>query len=289
MNKLTLLIIVSLLAQSPNHNWELVANKHWHIVDLPNQMILPPPAPPKIKQACLPGMAHVKGNMKQDPNSNPYSMNTIEELQKTTCIKWINKGYPERCLEFDRDKWLKLSANLSTQPMNFCMDEYEYPNQKGAYPLIYINWNEGKQICQAAGKRLCTETEWTFACEGEEAMPYPTGYVRPVNECNIDKHWIAYHPSALLPRANASAELDRLWQGDPSGSHPLCKSPFGVYDTVGNVDEWTQKSRPEGKFQSILKGGYWGPVRTRCRPSTRSHNEDHIFYQQGLRCCSDSQ
>jgi formylglycine-generating enzyme required for sulfatase activity len=58
---------------------------------------------------------------------------------------------------------------------------------------------------------------------------------------------------------------------------------------VGNVDEWTQKSRPEGKFQSILKGGYWGPVRTRCRPSTRSHNESHVFYQQGLRCCSDSQ
>jgi hypothetical protein len=52
------------------------------------------------------------------------------------------------------------------------------------------------------------------------------------------------------------------------------------------VDEWTRTSR-EGERPSILKGGYWGPVRTRCRPSTRSHDENHIFYQQGFRCCAD--
>jgi hypothetical protein len=55
---------------------------------------------------------------------------------------------------------------------------------------------------------------------------------------------------------------------------------------TGNVDEWTHSVR-EGERPSILKGGYWGPVRTRCRPATRSHDENHIFYQQGLRCCSD--
>jgi hypothetical protein len=52
------------------------------------------------------------------------------------------------------------------------------------------------------------------------------------------------------------------------------------------VDEWTRTVR-EGERPSILKGGYWGPVRTRCRPTTRSHDENHIFYQQGFRCCTE--
>ena len=55
---------------------------------------------------------------------------------------------------------------------------------------------------------------------------------------------------------------------------------------TGNVDEWTRTVR-EGERPSILKGGYWGPVRTRCRPTTRSHDENHMFYQQGFRCCSN--
>jgi sulfatase modifying factor 1 len=37
----------------------------------------------------------------------------------------------------------------------------------------------------------------------------------------------------------------------------------------------------------VLKGGYWGPVRTRCRPSTRVHGLDFSFYQQGFGCCAD--
>jgi sulfatase modifying factor 1 len=269
----------------PFRNWKFIGNKHWQI-DSGKPLL---PAADLSNGVCPPNMLHVKGHMKLDPNPNPYASHTIEEMQKTTCTKWINQGYPERCLEFNRDKWLRISANLSTAPMNFCIDQYEYPNQKDQYPLIYINWHEGKQLCQASGKRLCTETEWTFACEGEEATPYPTGYSRPVNECNIDKHWILYSSQALLPRHTAAPELDRLWQGHPSGAKPECKSSFGVYDQIGNVDEWTQRSKREGKFPSILKGGYWGPVRTRCRPSTRSHNEDHVFYQQGLRCCSEPQ
>lgn len=60
-----------------------------------------------------------------------------------------------------------------------------------------------------------------------------------------------------------------------------------MYDMVGNVDEWTT-SVVTGERPSILKGGYWGRVRDRCRPSTRAHGEDFAFYQQGFRCCADS-
>lgn len=84
----------------------------------------------------------------------------------------------------------------------------------------------------------------------------------------------------------ALAEIDRLWQGEASGTRPRCRSVFGVYDLTGNVDEWTSSVRA-GERPSILKGGYWGPIRARCRPSTRMHNENFTYYQQGFRCCRD--
>jgi hypothetical protein len=41
-------------------------------------------------------------------------------------------------------------------------------------------------------------------------------------------------------------------------------------------------------YKSGLKGGYWGPVRDRCRPMTTIHGESFSFYQIGFRCCSDA-
>ncbi len=65
-------------------------------------------------------------------------------------------------------------------------------------------------------------------------------------------------------------------------------SPYGVHDMTGNVDEWVvnESGHP---YKSGLKGGYWGPVRDRCRPMTTAHNEDFAYYQIGFRCCSDVQ
>lgn len=239
-----------------------------------------------------PGMVEVKGEMKLDRVrlyggfSDPPG--SIEALQKTKCVSWITRKYPERCAQFDKDAWESIAATLSTKPLRFCMDRFEYPNVRGANPVILIRWGDARALCEKQGKRLCTEEEWTFACEGEEALPYPSGYARSPEKCNIDHPWRQYSERNMHPVSGdrCAAEMDKLWQGQPSGSMPGCRSPFGVYDLTGNVDEWTVSSRPGG-LRTILKGGYWGPVRTRCRPSTRSHDENHAFYQQGFRCCSD--
>jgi formylglycine-generating enzyme required for sulfatase activity len=270
------------------NDWRLKLGRHWQITSTPSESNEAVDAAEGTRGTCGAGMVQVKGRMKMDPGKNHFSSETVEEMQKTTCSKWLQKEYPERCAEFDRAKWLQISKELPTKEMSFCIDRYEYPNQKGVYPWIMVSWYEAEDLCSEEGKRLCTEDEWTFACEGEEATPYPYGYTRDATACVIDKTWRPYHESAMRPRdgQNAAAELDRLWQGVPSGSQPRCKSVFGVYDLTGNVDEWTRTVR-EGERPSILKGGYWGPVRTRCRPATRSHDENHIFYQQGTRCCAD--
>ena len=69
-------------------------------------------------------------------------------------------------------------------------------------------------------------------------------------------------------------EIARLDQRDPSGARESCISPYGVYDMTGNVDEWVinEKGNEKDKpYVSGLKGGYWGPVRDRCRPMTTDH------------------
>jgi sulfatase modifying factor 1 len=276
--------------QQPERPWRLLEGRHWQIVGDEGEAPEATDAREGNRGSCSPGMVEVAGQMKADPpRRSMFDPRSIEELQKRTCTKWIQREYPERCAEFDRDKWLALSRDLPTKPMHYCMDRFEYPNRKGVHPVIFVNFGEAEELCTREGKRLCSEDEWTFACEGEEATPYPYGYARSADACPIDGRWRAFNERALQPRDGEAAmlELDRLWQGVPSGARPGCRSVFGVYDLTGNIDEWTRSVR-EGERPSILKGGYWGPVRTRCRPSTRSHDEQHVFYQQGFRCCSNA-
>lgn len=292
-NFLFLYLFALIFPLAPNHQWQLINDKHW-------QMISNDYEAPEITDAregnrgiCPAGMVEIKGNMKLDPNLNQWGGQTIEALQKTTCIKWLNREppYRDRCKEYDRDKWLNISKDFKTKPMHFCIDRFEYPNRKNVYPWIYVNWYEAKEICESEGKRLPTEDEWTFACEGEEAIPYGYGYIRDETICVIDKMWRPYHPEHLRPR-NAETtviELDRLWQGEASGSRPKCKSPFSVFDMNSNVDELVSAVRPS-RYKSILKGGYFsGAVRNRCRASTRSHNENFLFYQESFRCASNAE
>ncbi len=58
---------------------------------------------------------------------------------------------------------------------------------------------------------------------------------------------------------------------------------------VGNVDEWVVNASQAGKpYISALKGGYWGPVRTRCRAMTTGHDQTFHYYQIGFRCCGEA-
>jgi hypothetical protein len=140
-------------------------------------------------------------------------------------------------------------------------------------------------------RRGATAFRWTdvlclpVACE---ALPYPYGFVRSDQVCLIDRPYRPYRESEFADRASETAlvALDRIFHGEASGSRPTCRSPFGVYDLTGNVDEWSS-STASGGNRSILKGGYWGQVRARCRPSTRVHGEGFPYYPQGFRCCAD--
>jgi formylglycine-generating enzyme len=173
----------------------------------------------------------------------------------------------------------------------YCMDVFEYPNVEGMIPAVMVDWNDARRACAVEGKRLCTPEEWELACEGPQMWPYPYGINRDDTACNIDREYTFPEMEAFSDPWKISGEVERLDKRVPSGSMARCISPFGVRDMTGNVDEWVDN--PKGKvddkpFRSSLKGGYWGPIRARCRPMTSSHNEWFSFYQVGFRCCKDA-
>jgi hypothetical protein len=265
-------------------DWLLRERRHWQLQSGTFEPTEITDARELTRGACPAGMVEVSGAAKV---ASSGEVDRVDVVQEEACTGWLSTEWPERCATYDRARWLALSASFPTEQMHFCIDRFEYPNARGAFPWIVVTWHEARALCAEQGKRLCTEQEWTFACEGEEALPYPYGYERSDDACVIDRPWIPPDELALAGRTDARAlrEIDRLWQGEASGSRPRCRSPFGVYDLTGNVDEWTTSVLPSAE-PSIFKGGYWGPVRARCRASTRAHGPDHAYYQQGFRCCA---
>jgi formylglycine-generating enzyme required for sulfatase activity len=168
-------------------------------------------------------------------------------------------------------------------PMRFCIDRLEMGGDDGL-PLADKSWTEAKKLCESKGKRLCQEREWLFACEGEEAKPYPYGFVRNSDICNFER------TEGLVTRKGDLAD-----HRQPVTANPACVSPFGVQNMVGNIDEWVVLDVPHfsaknnhRKMSSGLKGGWWGPLRNRCRPTTVDHDEVFHELQTGVRCCKNA-
>ena len=173
----------------------------------------------------------------------------------------------------------------------FCIDMYTWPNQKGARPEVMNRFHQAELKCAAVGKRLCTESEWTLACEGPRMLPFPYGYVRDTNKCLGDVEWDG--PDMKKVAARDPEELARLWKGVRNGSQPGCTSEYGVADLPGNVDEVVasesyKRSDFRGKFDSVHTGGPWYKgVRNQCRPKIYTHDEGFYYYFLGFRCCSE--
>ncbi|MBM4374722.1 MAG: SUMF1/EgtB/PvdO family nonheme iron enzyme [Deltaproteobacteria bacterium] len=232
---------------------------------------------PAVVQSCL---EHTKEydrdqerRAERSAKGEALAMSRVSER----CLRYAN---PTRCLSTKRT------------PMRFCIDRYEWPNRAGERPDFAMTWLEAEARCTSVGKRLCDVDEFTFACEGEEMRPYAYGFERDATRCNIDKPYVqpmrkATPHEACMKDASCKAELEGLDQRVSSGSMP-CASPFGVMDMNGNVNEWVNRPGQREPWRSGLKGGWWGPARSRCRPTVTAHNEIYAGYEVGFRCCSSA-
>ncbi|HEY4103716.1 MAG TPA: SUMF1/EgtB/PvdO family nonheme iron enzyme, partial [Polyangiaceae bacterium] len=231
----------------------------------------------ETRAACPSGMVHVAFDYCPDVTRRCLD----KEYDKPNHITICHKYAPE-----------KPDCRAEREPLDFCIDEYEYPNRAGAKPPVMVNFFEARQRCEAENKRLCYEREWVAACEGPDEKPFPYGYERSSKMCNFDNRWVDPHLSLVYAKDPElqQKELTRLDRSVPSGQMAGCVSEFGVHDLTGNVDEWAmadhERPREKAKF-SALKGGAWGHVRNACRPVTTSHAPQFRYYFIGFRCCSD--
>ncbi len=168
----------------------------------------------------------------------------------------------------------------------------------GVVPQGYISQIEATAACEAAGKRLCAADEFALACQGPDAgNDYPYGGdTRVPGDCNEGKG----SEMPVLFGDNAAdwtfADFNdpRLNQIDGglarTGAYPKCVSPYGVYDCVGNLDEWGSDPADEnghGRF----RGGYYGDAEENgpgCLYVTSAHDLAYHDYSTGFRCCKDA-
>ena len=223
------------------------------------------------------------------PAACPADMKLVDgdycsEVEHKCLKKWYDKSNKKViCEEFAPTA--KCTGTKAKK--RYCIDTYEWPNKKGERPEVMNRFHQAEVKCASVGKRLCTESEWTFACEGPNMTPFPYGYVRDAKKCNGDHMYDG--PDMKKVAARDPGELARLWKGVRSGSQPDCVSAFGVADLPGNADEIASTEKPTAKYDSATTGGPWYKgVRNQCRPKIYTHNEDFYYYYLSFRCCAEA-
>ncbi|MGD9022022.1 MAG: SUMF1/EgtB/PvdO family nonheme iron enzyme, partial [Lysobacterales bacterium] len=128
---------------------------------------------------------------------------------------------------------------------------------RGKRPVIMVSWNDAEEytrwLSDQTGQRyrLPSESEWEyFARAGEEG------------------EWPGGSPASVCRYGNiAGAETGFRWQHDACGDgHALGTTPagsfmansFDLYDTVGNVQEWTADCMNLSYLDAPVDGSAWG-------------------------------
>jgi hypothetical protein len=166
-------------------------------------------------------------------------------------------------------------------------------SQKGVVPQGYLSRPTAKSACEASGKRLCTIAEWKVACRGEQDTRFPYGATYRPGACNIRQH---EHAAAILwgdasrghwdPRLN-QVSIEGAPLVRPTGDTATCRSPWGadgIYDMVGNLDEWVEDAATRGTFV----GGFYARDTVRgCEAKVSEHPGVFFDFSTGVRCCAE--
>lgn len=215
------------------------------------------------------------------PDSCPTGMALVEgdfcPRVEQRCLRWMDppgRFHEYRCAEYAKPA----RCTVPRVHERFCIDRREREEPRTDLPRNRQSWTDAKRECESAGARVCMNSEWTFACEGEELRPYPYGWAREPARCNAD------HVDLLVPGDRSRLKDER----EPGGSHKSCVSPFGVMDMVGNVAEWVSVDGFREGTVVLQKGNWWQPGKNACRDGQAGHDRFYKGTETGFRCCASA-
>lgn len=179
---------------------------------------------------------------------------------------------PQREVTISRGFWL--GETPCTQDLWEAMGrEHRHGYLTPQRPAVAMTWYEAVEFLQELSRRLpgatCrlpTEAEWEYACRaGTTAATYASALVEPGED--PPSLWeIAWYDD----NSGIDFDLHRLIRG-PRITKEKLPNPWGLYDMLGNVDEWcsdwrdrtydpdqtTDPSGPATGRQRVVRGGAW--------------------------------
>jgi formylglycine-generating enzyme required for sulfatase activity len=191
------------------------------------------------------------------------------------CLRWMDPP-TSRYADFRCAQYEEPAACASPRThMDYCIDRDEVAVDGSDLPTNEQSWTDADRYCRAAGKRVCMQSEWQFACEGVEMRPYPYGSRRDPSACNADRVDIYEAGGARIRDLRAR-----------HGAYPRCTSPFGVRDLTGNLEEVVTIDGTSPP-RAALMGAWWQPGRNHCRARQTAHDTHYRGRETGFRCCAD--
>ncbi len=208
---------------------------------------------------------------------------------------------PQHKVQITKGFWLANCAVTNAQYRRLKADhnsgEHEGLSLNGdTQPAVQVSWNDARDYCQWAGARLPTEAEWEYACRaGGQTMWWwgdseqEAGKYANVADRTAKMKW----PNWIIFDTD-----DGYAVSAPVGSFGA--NAFGLYDMVGNVDQWcsdwydagyyaasppTDPPGPASGENRVHRGGSWYSFPPGCRSADRSsRSPDSGDDDLGIRC-----